>query len=60
MKYFGFGVLLVGAFIVYLSKFIVKRIKKLENIEDVTDKDSLYCKLTGLIIALVGIIFVFI
>ncbi len=60
MKYFGFSVLVVGAIIVYLSKFIVKKIKKLEKKEDVTDKDNLYCKLTGLMVTLVGIALIFI
>ncbi len=56
MKYFGFGVLVVGAVIVYLSKFIVKSLRKLENRDEVTDKDNLYCKLTGLIVAVLGTI----
>jgi len=60
MKYFGFGVLVVGACIVYLSKLIVKKAKKLETRNEVTDKDNLYCKLAGLIVALVGVVLVFI
>ena len=57
MKYFGFGVLVVGALIVYLSKIIVKKIRKSD---EVYDKDNLYCKLAGLIVVLVGIVLIFI
>ena len=57
MKYFGFGVLVVGAMIVYLSKVIVKKIRKSDEVQD---KDNLYCKLAGLIVVLVGIVLIFI
>lgn len=60
VKYFGFGILLIGALIVYLSKIITKRLKKIDDTSEVFEKYNLYCKLTGLAIALIGIIFIFI
>ena len=60
MKYFGFCVLLIGASIVYMSKIIIKLIKKPDETSEIFEKYNLYCKLIGLAIALIGIIFVFI
>ena len=57
MKYFGFGVLVVGAIIVYLSKLIMKKIRKVDT---VSDKDNLYCKMAGMLIVFVGIALIFI
>lgn len=57
MKYFGFFVLAVGALIVYLSKIIVKKIKKTEEVQEVY---NLKCKLFGFVIVLIGVAIIFI
>ena len=57
MKYFGFFVLVVGALIVYLSKIIVKKIIKTDEVDEAS---NLKCKLLGFLVVLVGVAIVFI
>ncbi len=57
MKYLGFFILVVGALFVYLSKIITKKLKKSDEVEEA---DNLKCKLLGLVIAVVGVILVFV
>lgn len=57
MKYLGFFILVVGALFVYLSKIITKKLKKSDEVEET---DNLKCKLLGLVIAIVGVILVFV
>lgn len=57
MKYLGFFILVVGAVFVYLSKIITKKLKKSDEVEET---DNLKCKLLGLVIAIVGVILVFV
>lgn len=57
MKYIGFFVLVVGAIFVYLSKIITKKLTKTEEAEEMA---NLKCKVLGFLIAVVGVIIIFV